>query len=408
MNLLSQITIPRPGDDPQIQLLLGDLTTIQKQHAADILVISAYPGSYIPVPNTLMAALYNKGVFVGELAKDKEINLLDQLGCWLSKPLTPLQQEQLNVKRILCFEPGLQSKEQENVVGNIFRCINTFAFDNQNNVIAMPLLASGNQKIPAEKMLPAILDAAIFWLESGLPLKCIKLAVYNEAQIQQALPIFINKKQSYELNLTIKEHFAGVAESLNKEKIRKHEEGISLKIALSEGIPVSAGTSIPDKSVKTRPTISDESVNITKNQPDSLKRAEYDFFISYAHTHESLVNSFVQNIQHHYKHLNIFFDKHSIPSGGNWLKYISDAIQKSKRVIVFLSPDYHNSPICWDEFQCAKIIEYKRKTQLIQTIYLNDYKEIEMPPIFGINSWIDCRESDLDKLMESIPRLIPS
>ncbi len=95
MNLLSQITIQRPGDDPQIQLLLGDLTTIKKQHAADILVISAYPGSYIPVPNTLMAALYNKGVNVGELAKDKEINLLDQLGCWLSKPLTPLQQEQL-------------------------------------------------------------------------------------------------------------------------------------------------------------------------------------------------------------------------------------------------------------------------------------------------------------------------
>lgn len=406
MNLLSQITIQRPGDDPQIQLLLGDLTTIKKQHAADILVISAYPGSYIPVPNTLMAALYNKGVNVGELAKDKEINLLDQLGCWLSKPLTPLQQEQLNVKRILCFEPGSQTKEQENVVGNIFRCINTFAFDNQNNVIAMPLLASGNQKIPVEKMLPAILDAAIFWLESGLPLKCIKLALYNEAQIQQALPIFINKKQSYERNLTIKDHFAGVAESLNKEKIRKPEGNTDLKFANSEGIRVSAGTSETGLSQKPQPAITDGSVNTSENKPHAEKEVEYDFFISYAHTHESFVNSFVKNIQEQNTHLNIFYDKHSIPSGGIWLKYISDAIQKSKRVIVFLSPDYHNSPICWDEFQCAKIIEYKRKTQIIQTIYLNDYKEIEMPPIFGIYSWIDCRESDLDKLMESIPRLI--
>jgi hypothetical protein len=64
---------------------------------------------------------------------------------------------------------------KEKVVANIFRCINTFAYDKQNNIIAMPVLASGNQKVPMDKMLPAILDAAIFWLERGLPLTCIKL-----------------------------------------------------------------------------------------------------------------------------------------------------------------------------------------------------------------------------------------
>ena len=229
MQLLSQITIPRPGDDPKIQLLIGDLTNIQKEHTADILVVSAYPGSYTPVPNTLMAALYNKGIHVGELAKDKEINLLDQLGCWLSKPLNQKLQDEFNIKRILCFEPGIHSKEQESVVGNIFRCINTFAFDTQNNVVAMPMLASGNQKIPVEKMLPAILDAAIFWLESGLPLKCLKLALYNETQIQEALPIFINKKQSYELSASIKEHFAGVSESLKKENLGEEENKLKNK-----------------------------------------------------------------------------------------------------------------------------------------------------------------------------------
>src|SRR5436190_183439 len=79
-----------------------------------------------------------------------------------------------NFKRILCFEPSMQNTEQEAVVGNIFRCINTFAFNENNNVVAMPVLASGKQRVPIEKMLPAMLDAGIFWLENGLPLTSIK------------------------------------------------------------------------------------------------------------------------------------------------------------------------------------------------------------------------------------------
>jgi hypothetical protein len=53
----------------------------------------------------LMAALYNKGIIVADMAKDKEIDLVANLNCWLSKPLPEAQQEQFNFKRILCFEP---------------------------------------------------------------------------------------------------------------------------------------------------------------------------------------------------------------------------------------------------------------------------------------------------------------
>ena len=140
---------------------------------------------------------------------------------------------------------------------------------------------------------------------------------------------------------------------------------------------------------------------------ETERNEEYDFFISYAHSQASLINSFVRTVQQKNDRIKIFFDKDSIPSGGIWLKHISDAIQKSKRVIIFLSPDYNNSPVCWDEFQCAKLIEYKRKAPVIQTIYLNDYKDIEMPPIMGIYNWIDCREGDLIKLTECIPKIIP-
>src|ERR1700750_250677 len=113
MEVLSEIAINRPGQgNAVIQLLQGDLSAIPKEQAADILVLSAYPGSYVPVPHTLIAALQDKGLSVEQLAVNKEIDLRDQLGCWLSKPLTPVQQQQFNVKKILCFEPWQQSADQ--------------------------------------------------------------------------------------------------------------------------------------------------------------------------------------------------------------------------------------------------------------------------------------------------------
>jgi hypothetical protein len=135
------------------------------------------------------------------------------------------------------------------------------------------------------------------------------------------------------------------------------------------------------------------------------KEENYDFFISYAHTHSELINTFVQHLKQKNSKLKIFYDKDSIPPGGLWIKQISDTIQKSKKVLVFLSPDYDKSPVCWDEFQCAKLLEYNRKKSVIQTIYLYKY-ENEMPLIMGIYSYLDCREGDREKLLATIPKLI--
>ena len=404
MKLLSEITIHREQNDAVIQLLQGDLTAIPPEHAADLLVVSAYPNNYEPVPKTLMAALYNKGIVVGEMAKNKEIDLRAQLGCWLSFPLQKEQQEQFNFKQILCFEPGAKVQEDKTVVGNIFRCINAFAFEKQNNVIAMPVVASGNQKVALNKILPAIVEAAIFWLENGLPLKSIKLVLYSDEQVTESLPQFENIKQDYESkNIEIKK--AAKSAELSKNLLKKSERGIlSESFSGSRSLEPNFGSSpenkIPD----------DFSISETENQePDSVSNVSpeqldyYDFFISYAHTHSELINKFVSKLKEKNVKLRIFYDKDSIPPGGMWIKQISDTIRKSKKILVFLSPDYNNSPVCWDEFQCAKLLEYNLKTSVIQTIYL--YKH-ELPLIMGIYSYLDCREGDMDKLLEAIPKLI--
>jgi hypothetical protein len=403
MQILSQIKITRPAGNAVIELLHGDLTDIPKKHAADIVVVSAYPGSYMPIGKTLMADLYHKGIVVEDLSKDKEIDLLKPLGCWLSKPLTEEQQERFHIKRILCFEPGKIDKENETVVGNIFRCINAFAFDNHNNVIAMPVVASGNQKIPLEKMLPAMMDAGIFWLEKGLPLKCIKFVLFGDEQVKQALPLFNKRKQKYELQ---KAAAGSSPADMRTLKIKLPEKKSLASTDFGDeadmGPRINRFTGI-DSPGKPKPSIVKK---VIKSTTPAVKKSEYDFFISYAHTHSSLINSFVKSILKKNKKIKIFYDKNSIPPGGLWIKQLSDAIQKARKVLVFLSPDYNNSPVCWDEFQCAKLIEYNRKAQIIQTIYLYDYQGTEMPPIMGIYSYIDCREGDTRKLEECIQKII--
>lgn len=364
MKLLSEINIQRAQGSTAIQLLQGDLSAIPAEHATDILVMSAFPGDYSALTGSLIRALHDKGLSVQTLSQHKETDLRTQLNCWLSEPLSIPDQQKFNFKRILCFEPGEKIKEPEEVVGDIFRCINTFAFDEDKNELAMPIIATGYQKIPMQKIMPALLEAAFFWLKNGLPIKCIKLVVHRPEQAELALPIF-DKFKNEQLD-----------EQVAKEELPP-ARGIQPQPAPS---PVKPGSA-------------------------EVKKG-YDYFLSYAHVHSKEVQHFVDELKNKNNSLAVFYDKDSIPPGGLWIKQISAAIQQADKVLVFLSPDYDNSPVCWDEFQCAKLMEYNRKKTIIQTVYLYGYKETEMPPIMGIYSYIDCREGSTEKLNACIQQLL--
>jgi hypothetical protein len=374
MKLLSTISI-QTGRKAVIELLQGDLSELPKEHEADILVISAYPGKYGPSPGSLVEALYKKGLSVEELSKNIMCDLRPQLGCWLSDHLSAEQQKKFNFSHILCFEPFLHTTAPEEVVSNIFRCINTFVFEDDHNVVAMPILATGNQKVPIDKMMPALLEEAIFWMEQGLPLNHIKLVVYEKQHIKKAIEIFEEAKRSYEP--------------------QPADAKMEKKVAMESG---SAGAAMPrSAAAPSSPAMA------APPMPPSLEE-QYDYFISYAHKQTELVHSFVENIRKTNDRLKIFYDRSSIPPGGLWIKHISDAIQRARKVIILITPDYCNSPVCWDEFQCAKLIEYNTRQQVIQTIYL--YSEKALPPIMGIYSYIDCREGDLTKLIEATTSLM--
>jgi hypothetical protein len=373
MKLLSQISIERPEDTAVIQLLQGDLSAIPAEHATDILVMSAFPGDYIALKGSLIDALNKKGLSMEALAMTKETDLRSQLHCWLSKPLSLPDQQKFNFKKILCFEPGEKIKEPAEVVSDIFRCINSFAFDEENNELAMPIIGTGYQKVSIEIMLPALLQACYFWLKNGLPIQSIKLVVHSKEKSRQARILF----KTFQNSLPKQQYY-----------------------------PLQDKPSLPPSSGNVLKKLDDllAEANI-KPQIPPLKKG-YDYFLSYAHVHSKEVQLFVDELKKKNSNLTVFYDKDSIPAGGLWIQQISAAIQQADKVLVFLSPDYDNSPVCWDEFQCAKLMEYNRKKSIIQTVYLYGHKEKEMPLIMGIYSYIDCREGSTEKLQQCVQQLL--
>jgi hypothetical protein len=363
---------------------MGDLSAIPAEHATDILVMSAFPDEYIALEGSLIDALEDRGLSVEAMAQDKEVDLRKQLYCWLSKPLSTADQQKFNFKRILCFEPGDKIKEPEEVVGDIFRCINTFAYDEDKNELAMPIIATGYQRIAMQKILPALLQAAYFWLKNGLPIKAIKLVVHNEEKALEALPVF----REFEKHIAFDEEQSGPRATEGAPPPKKI-------------IQPSLWKKIKNKLIKK--TVDDRTFEII--EPPKPKTG-YDYFLSYAHVHAKDVQYFVDELKAKKNELSIFYDKDSIPPGGLWIQQISKAIQEADKVLIFLSPDYDKSPVCWDEFQCAKLMEYNRKKNIIQTIYLYGHKETEMPVIMGIYSYIDCREGSTEKISACIQQLL--
>ena len=407
MQLLDEVKIQVPTGTAVVQLLQGDLSAIPKEHEADILVISAFPDDYTALPGSLIAALEEKGLVVGELARHKAVDMTHNMGCWLSQPLNIQQQQQFHFRQLLCFEPRREAGTPDQVVGNIFRCINNFAFDDDNNVVAMQVLAIGRQKMPMEKMLPAMFEASVFWLETGIPLDAIKFVVHNPNDVAAASNTFLKAKKEYLSPRPVKDVLPATlerAKPLSKKqeilpgKFEKYTNLAGSMMASEDAELCEASPSYKKKPFDIEPPDS-QSAEAAAQAPLPAP-AEYDFFISYSHSHGQQVEEFVTALKTVNSNWNIFYDKSSIPPGGQWIKMISDAIQRSRCVVCLLSPQYRDSPVCWDEFQCAKAKEYRTRKPVIRTI--NFLRDDDMPLIMSVYSYIDCTEGDMKKLKDAV------
>jgi len=119
---------------------------------------------------------------VADLAAHKAVDLRDIASCWLSQPITE-RSAGIQFARLLCFEPS-ESVRATEFVGDIFRSLMPFIPTNATDfAVAMPLVSTGTMRLPGEAVLQAILEAAMHWMALGLPLKTLKIVIYDPAQI---------------------------------------------------------------------------------------------------------------------------------------------------------------------------------------------------------------------------------
>lgn len=196
MNLLDSIKIDCAGKSRVIQLLEGNLAWIPNEHEIDLLIVSAFPDDYSPIPCTLIEALHKRGISVEALSSDKAVDLRNFSCCWLSKSLDDAS---LNFRQLLCFEPAYKGSAPE-MVGDIFRSLVPFCDGQSIKSVAMPVLASGNQMEDSDTMLKVLIDACIHWLNEGrLPLDVVKIVLLEGRDCSSAISEFSKAKKKLEL-----------------------------------------------------------------------------------------------------------------------------------------------------------------------------------------------------------------
>lgn len=178
--LKEKICLRTPQGVSEVQFLFGDITQLPLAEKVDYIFTSAFPGDYTEVPGTLIGALKrNLGLRVGELARDKEMDLRRTFNCWVSKQLPG----ELPYRRVVCFERMNRFEKLPEQISGIFRAMMP-VFNNQDTTVITPLLASGNQGHSEIMILKSIVKAACHWIKAGLPLRCLKIVLYLRNPLQ--------------------------------------------------------------------------------------------------------------------------------------------------------------------------------------------------------------------------------
>ncbi len=429
MKIIDELRVRRVrGGDPEavIQLLNGDLANIPPEHSVDALVVSAFPDRYDPVPGTLFQSLDSRGLDIREVAAGKLEDERSRLGCWLSRPLPAKVARKFRFKQVICFEPlypafvrnsGMQQESIEQTVGFVFRCLNNFVIPDVSKArhfhisrVAMPLLATGNQGVRVEAMLPRLLAAAVFWLEGGLPVEQLKIVAYHPEQALVARKIFAAEKSRLARRAKRKTTMVAPAPEPRPEPSQASILSTELVRVCSSQLrqELLAASSTAEKVILQR--LFDRVDRSVREHADvgpvpaDGEAGQYDVFVSYAHKQDREVRQFVRALRQAFPKTRVFYDRTSISAGAQWIRRISDAVWKARIFVAVLSPDYSASPVCWDEFQCAKLKEYNTRQTVIRTVRL--YSERSLPPIMGIYSYIDCAEGDIQKFRKSVTRVL--
>ncbi|MDT5091152.1 MAG: hypothetical protein QOH60_515 [Mycobacterium sp.] len=344
---IREISLPGGG---RIELCVGDIAAMTARDGCDLLVVSAFPGDYSSTRRSVIEALGSRGLSVAALAANPEIDLRATSSCWLSRAMPPGRN--FGFDRLLCFEPAIPHTAAS-TVGDIFRTLVPFVGPEIGiRDVAMPIVASGNQGVPREEMLTAILAAAGRWMEFGLPLNRLRIVMYHRGSRDPAIAAF--------------DDFAHAV----------------------QGNGSTAGSAATTEA----------------KEAETENEAESTVFVSYAHADgRPAVDEIRSHISAVAPSVHTLVDIADIDVGAYWQTRIAELIQSSNVVVLVVTEGFWRSKVCLEEYNMARVLDSDRGGGVLFPICA---LSCDLPLHFRILNFEDCREADQTRLREACDRLV--
>jgi hypothetical protein len=99
----------------------------------------------------------------------------------------------------------------------------------------------------------------------------------------------------------------------------------------------------------------------------------------------------------------IFVDRKEINIGSAWQPEIFENLDKCRKVVALLSPDYLSSKMCKEEYNIAWIRSRETDQDIIFPIYLYT---AGLPTYMKYRNYFDCREGDKSRIAEASKELL--
>jgi Domain of unknown function (DUF4145) len=187
VRLINGLTLETEKGLRMIELYEGDISTIN--FSVDLLVISAFRGSYGPTRGTVIASLAkNLAINVKNLRFESALDLAESLGIWFSKELRSGP-----FRRVLCVEMTGYGISVEELIENVF--VGVAVMEAKGIVVrsmVLPVLGAGSQHIQAALILATLLPAA-------------KEAIQRSSNLERISFVEINPERAAELDKAMNE-----------------------------------------------------------------------------------------------------------------------------------------------------------------------------------------------------------
>ena len=162
MTVINWVGVDSSSGVRTIEVVCGDI--LDTDQDIDLLVVSAFAGSYAPTPGSMIHAMQERGISVWDHSESPEIDLRPSIGVWLSHPIPGFA-----AKRLLGLEIVGRNATMKDAWRNLYGSL--LLLENKGlsaHTLAMPLLGTGYQRLNSKTTAKDLVRHSAAFLERSL------------------------------------------------------------------------------------------------------------------------------------------------------------------------------------------------------------------------------------------------